>query len=486
MNKLEQANSYVNKNIDKVNGEYRLNYHLMPPVGWMNDPNGFSFFNKEYHLFYQFHPYSSTWGPMHWAHVKSKDLITWEWLPVAIAPDEEFDEAGCFSGSAIEKDGKLYLVYTGCTDQRQMQCVAVSEDGVIFNKLENNPVIKSDMLPANSVEQDFRDPKVFKKGDNFYVVIAAKDKDAGGQILLYKSLDMVNWQYVGILAKSDNKLGVMWECPDLFELDGKDILIMSPMRLKEDGYKYWNINSVTYMLGKIDYSTGKYDYNYMDELDFGFDFYAPQTMEDDKGRRILIAWMQNWGRKMPTNEKKHNWAGAMTLPRELNIVNGKLYQTPISEIGNYRKNEVVYSNIVLDGNKILEGIEGQSLELKLNIDMKDAKTFGIKVLKGDKQEVTMYFDKDKEEFTFDRTLNGELLIGEENIFRGYRKADVALINNQLSLDIFIDRSSVEIFINNGEKTMTSTVFPSKESVGIEFFSEGEVKMTNLCKWDIVR
>lgn len=184
--------------------------------------------------------------------------------------------------------------------------------------------------------------------------------------------------------------------------------------------------------------------------------------------------------------KKHNWAGAMTLPRELNIVNGKLYQTPISEIGNYRKNEVVYSNIVLDGNKILEGIEGQSLELKLNIDMKDGKTFGIKVLKGDKQEVTMYFDKDKEEFTFDRTLNGELLIGEENIFRGYRKADVALINNQLSLDIFIDRSSVEIFINNGEKTMTSTVFPSKESVGIEFFSEGEVKMTNLCKWDIVR
>ena len=161
-----KANQYIDENREKVNQLYRGAFHLLPPIGWMNDPNGFVYFRGEYHLFYQFYPYDSVWGPMHWGHAKSKDLLHWEELPVALAPSESYDKDGCFSGSAIVKDDKLYLLYTGHVDdeekREETQCLAVSTDGITFEKLPTNPVIHAQHIEGIADIADFRDPKVFE------------------------------------------------------------------------------------------------------------------------------------------------------------------------------------------------------------------------------------------------------------------------------------------------------------------------------------
>lgn len=257
---LDRAREYISKKRKSVNETFRNNFHLMPPVGWMNDPNGFVYYDGEYHLFYQFYPYDSKWGPMHWGHSKTKDFIHWEELPTALAPDETYDKDGCFSGSAIEKDGKLYLMYTGHVVENgkvtQTQCVAVSEDGVHFTKHKANPVIGKNEIGEYGLIQDFRDPKVIEKDGVYYSVVASKTADERGLILLYKSSDLIDWTFYSVLLEGKPEQGVMWECPDLFYLDGKDVLIMSPIQMTPQGIEYHNTSSTAVFIGEMDWEKG--------------------------------------------------------------------------------------------------------------------------------------------------------------------------------------------------------------------------------------
>ncbi|OPJ62530.1 glycoside hydrolase family 32 protein [Clostridium oryzae] len=495
MDKLSKAREYIKENKNKINQEYRLKYHFMSEIGWINDPNGFSYYNGEYHLFYQYYPYGSYWGSMHWGHAKSKDLIKWDYLPVALAPDMNYDADGCFSGTAIEIDGKLYLMYTGNISPnpdkpeniRQLQNIAVSDDGIEFTKFINNPVIDTKDLPSNALPQDFRDPKVLRKGDSFYAIIASRNTDGSGQLLVYKSNNLSDWTYLGVLLKSENKLGEMWECPDLFKIGDTDVVIISPQYIKRQGDKYCNTHSCVYILGKGDIETCNYTTSAIDEIDGGFDFYAPQTLQDDNGRQIMIAWIQMWERRIPTNEENHGWAGAMTLPRELRVINNKLYQIPVEEIKKYRTNLVKYSDISFENSLSLKEIEGQNIELDMKIDFLEANIFGLKILKGEQQETIMYYDKEKAKFVFDRSKSGVDISdskADEDI-KYVRKVGINLIENKLKLRIFVDRISVEIFIQDGEKVITSTVYPKSASRNIEFFSDGEVLINELNKWKIV-
>ena len=238
MTRLEKANNYIKENIHKVN--IRPLYHFTPELGWLNDPNGFSYYKGKYHLFYQFYPYDIKWNDMHWGHATSNDLIKWEYEPVALANDTIADANGCFSGSAIEKDGKLYLMYTGNINPNmgyepnwdemiQHQCLAVSEDGINFLKHKNNPIISEFDLPKGYKRADFRDPKVIEKDGIYYVVLVAKNEQGRGEVLLYKSLDLIKWDYVSAIYQTKFEENIMLECPDLFTLDEKDILILSVM-----------------------------------------------------------------------------------------------------------------------------------------------------------------------------------------------------------------------------------------------------------------
>lgn len=309
-----------------TNDRYRLNYHVTAPSGWMNDPNGFSFFKGYYHIFYQYHPNSVKWGPMHWGHARSKDLVHWERLPIALRPGDSEDKDGCFSGSAIVKDDRLYLIYTGhnlknennSDDYWQNQNLAVSEDGITFKKCEANPIIPE---PPIDNAADFRDPKIWFDNNKWFVILGSKNNKGLGRVLLYSSTDLKKWDYIGPIAtaKSIDTEGYVWECPDFFKINGQDILIMSPQGIKAKDLKYRNFYQTGYLIGKFDQVTNKFVHGEFHELDYGHDFYATQTMLAPDGRRLMFAWMDMWESEMP--EQADGWAGALTFPRELHLKN---------------------------------------------------------------------------------------------------------------------------------------------------------------------
>lgn len=484
---INDANKYIQANKSRLNLQYRLKYHLMGEYGWINDPNGFIYYKGNYHLFYQHNPYEAVWGPMHWGHAISKDLVKWTYLPIALVPGDDFDKDGCFSGSAIEKDDMLCLLYTGhiytgpdkSKDYKQVQNLAYSKDGINFIKYSKNPVIGEKQIPEEASKKDFRDPKVFKNGQYYYMMLGSNDGNGHGQVLLYKSTNLKDWDFVNILARGNENTGYNWECPDLFELEGRHVLMVSAEHIKTRGNDFNSTHSSIYFIGDLDINKGifKFDIDGYQQIDYGFDFYAPQTTSDKLGRRLMVAWMDMWGEVMPTQERGHNWAGAMTLPREILMVNGKLYFRPIKEIENYRKNHYKLINLKIDGEKNLDTY-GDCYELEVEFEGGKAEEFGLKIRKGDNEETILSYKRDESLFIFDRNKSG---IGP----KGERKINVALKNNKLKLRVFVDVSSVEIFINDWEKVMSGRIYPSKDSVNISVYSKGECKINYLNKWDIV-
>ncbi len=300
----------------------RLKYHFELKKGWMNDPNGLCKFNGVYHAFFQHYPYAKVWGPMHWGHAISKDLIHWEELPIALTPDKPYENGGgCFSGSAIEKDGVLYLFYTSVSKELgQTQSLAISKDGINFEKYDKNPII--DKVPSDG-SKDFRDPKVFKYEDK-YMMVCGSGKDEVGKVLLFESNDLFNWTYVGILFE-DKNCGEVIECPDFFKL-GDDYILMFSM-MNRDLY------STNFIIGSFDGKNFKEKRRVQNEA--GPEFYAPQTFFDGS-RRIIIGWMYS-RKKAP--DKYTNYAGALSIPRELKIIDGKLINFPVLECNSLLKKD---------------------------------------------------------------------------------------------------------------------------------------------------
>ncbi|KAJ8913836.1 hypothetical protein NQ315_003745 [Exocentrus adspersus] len=484
---VENANKYIAENKNSVNQTYRLKYHAMAPIGWINDPNGFIFYQNEYHLFYQYNPYATTPNKMHWGHLKSKDLVHWEDLPVALAPDRDYDSDGVFSGSAIEKDGKLYVMYTGNSGNRQVQCIAVSEDGVNFTKIEQNPVLKTEDLPSNAKPEDFRDPKVFKRDDLYYVVTVSKTINETGQVLLYQSKDLIDWEFKSILLEGNKSEGIMWECPDLFELDGKDVLLLSSIQVPRSGNDHYNIDSVIAFVGEVDWEQGKFKVESMKELDHGMDFYATQTTTDDKNRRVMIAWMNMWGRTEPTTQLNNGWVGAMTLPRELRIVDGALVQAPIVEISGVYQTVAEYNDVTLtDETSRFNGVAGKVGELELEADLKQCEIVTIELRRNGDEKTILTYNTDNEELTLDRSNSGINITGEENPQVFSRNVKVPLNGNVLKLQVFLDVSSVEVLVNDGKESLTATIFPTKTSSDlIRFVTVGTAVFKRLVFSNIV-
>ena len=482
---LDKARVFEEESIKTIPEGQKPSFHLSSPIGWINDPNGFSKFAGEYHLFYQYHPYDTKWGPMHWGHSKTKDFIKWEQLPVALAPDQEYDMGGCFSGSAVESDGKHILMYTGVLDKvqedgshliRQTQCIAIG-DGINYEKLDSNPVITSFSLPEGSNLEDFRDPKIWKEGDDFYVVVGSRHADGSGQILLYKSKDLREWTFVTILDRSENKIGRMWECPDFFNVDGNDIMIISPMEVKAQELKFHNGHNTVYLIGKYDKENHKFNREDYGTIDFGLDFYAPQTLETEDGRRIMIGWMQSWENNIVPKDIK--WCGMMSIPRELTIKDGQLIQNPIREIKNYYKNTVKYENVSVKDEVQLEGISGRELDMSVEINGVACEEFIIKIAKNKEYETLITFDPIKNLVSFDRSYSARL---SDALHK--REMNVRNQSGKVKLRLIIDKYSAEIFVNDGEQVMTSTFYTALDATDISFYAKGEAEI-NIEKHSIV-
>ena len=458
----------------KFNAEtdpFRPGYHIAPLQGWINDPNGLVFFKGQYHVFFQYYPDKPTWGPCHWGHVVSDDMIHWRYLPNAISPDQEYDshetEGGCYSGSAIEHEGRLYLLYTGCCKDRavfQSQCLAVSEDGINFTKYEGNPVIP---CPPEDGSRDFRDPKVWWANGAFHVVIGS-EKNGIGQVLMYSSPDLKSWEYRGVMAKSDGTEGAMWECPDLAVLPDGDLLVYSPCNA-QDG-------STRYLFGRLDYTNGVFDRRSTGIIDRGTDFYAPQTMQVPDGRRVLIGWLSSWTGMHPT--RAHGWAGQLSVPRELTVSpEGKLRQTPVKELDALRTEETKMDLSGTEGTRFLDIEAGVMFELLLTVNGQIPSVFGF----------LLRCSQDHSAYTTVtvRTKEGRVEINREHSGPGDQFGCDAPIQAEedggYQLRIFSDRSSLELFTSRYETTMSCNIYPSPENGGIAYFAEeaagSEVKLT---------
>ena len=308
---------------------YRLKIHLTPPTGWMNDPNGFTQYKGAYHIFYQAYPYSADGGIKHWGHVVTNDFQQYTFLPPALYPQEFYDCQGCYSGSAIEKEHELCILYTGHVADRhpkEEQCLAKSRDGVHFEKHPGNPVIPH---PA-CMEEDFRDPYMWKKGEYYYCIIGSK-WNSRGRVLLYRSRDLLSWEFVNVMLEGRENQGDMWECPCLTEYPEGALLLISPENREGIKHSSW------YFTGELDYETGRFLVEKEGRVDWGTEFYAPQ-MINSGGRKLLLAWMDNWESEKKSRE--YQWAGALTYPREVKIQRGELIMYPIEEIKKLYQSDV--------------------------------------------------------------------------------------------------------------------------------------------------
>lgn len=472
--KIQQANQYIQKNQAKVHSLYRHQFHLMAEIGWINDPNGFVFFQGEYHLFYQFNPYDSVWGPMHWGHAKSKDLLHWEHLPVALAPSEAYDRDGCFSGSAIVKDEKLYLFYTGHFEEgdkrREVQCLAVSEDGIHFEKSPQNPLIHEAQISGIADVAEFRDPKVMMHEGAYYMVVAAQTADQRGQILMFQSQDLLDWRFYSVLLEGNHKQGHMWECPDLFHLDGKDVLILSPIEMEPVAHAYWNLNSTIAFIGQVDWVTGQFNIENAHEIDGGLDFYAPQTCLGPHEERLMVAWMQMWQREMPTHTLGHAWAGAMTLPRSLSLVNNRLVQKIPATILASLNTKAILKNQIIEQQLALDLVKPQQY-LKLAFDLTNTTKLTLNYAKSKAGAFTITYDTATQELVASRETLGYELPGKERSFLTQRRLPVKLVNHQLAFEIIRDTSSIELLTGDGQ-TMTFNLYEKEWSRELELVVEG--------------
>lgn len=476
---IQKANNYIRDQVEKVNPQYRNHYHLMGPTGWINDPNGFVYFQGAYHLFYQFYPYDSVWGPMHWGHAKSVDLVHWEQLPVALAPSEDYDKDGCFSGSAIVKGDKLYLMYTGHVEEgdyrREVQCIAVSEDGIHFEKHIQNPVISEEHIEGVAKVDEFRDPKIFIHEDVYYAVIVAQTLDKRGQVLLFKSEDLMTWDYCSVLLEGEEHQGIMWECPDFFHLDGKDVLILSPIQMEPQGHAHHNTSSTIAFIGEMNWKTGKLEVENAHEIDTGLDFYAPQTCLGPNNERIMVAWMQMWHRDMPTNDLNHLWAGSMTLPRELHVVNRELIQMPPQGIYETVREKEMLTNRSLTEPFVLTNQVTQQQYLKFIFDTKETTEIRIDYAKGINEQLTITYQKVTKELTLSRSEMGDPITGIEQPSLESRTMICQGEQEELVLEVFRDTSSIELFVNGGQ-TMTFTFYEKEDGKNLVVQSKGNTRL----------
>lgn len=410
--------------------------HVYGPRGWINDPNGLIYYKNQYHVFYQYYPHDVHWGPMHWGHAVSSDLRNWKYLSPALYPDEQDD--GCFSGSAIEKDGDLYLIYTSFTNRdgviRQQQAIAVSKDGIHFEK--KGLIIKTCDIPEGYSTEDFRDPSVVKEGDKFRMYVASRKIDGRGRILVFESDDLYSWSFVKDFFGKDCH-GTMIECPD----KNGNLLTFSEQFFPTDIDGNKNIHASRYIVSE----DGKnFDFDHAKALDYGFDFYAAQMF---KSKSILMAWMSMWDRSYLS--EKYGFAGELCYPRSFEIKDGKLIQKP------YLNEEDVFEEVT----------ETSTNEIRCKTGIVHIQIKGLKDLHmtiNPHLDKYASFDFVKDELIFDRSHCDQVEFKEtdECSLKKIRKMpidlklpthDIYLVMDNGSIEIFVDGNVLSSLISTGDE-----------------------------------
>lgn len=478
------SETYISELTKKVSeGPYRQKFHVQPKTGLLNDPNGFSYYNGQYHLFYQWFPLGPVHGVKFWYHVASDNLVDWQDLGVAMEPDTKYDSHGVFSGTGFVKNDQLHLFYTGNTRTEDWtripyQCHAImGSDNQI--KKDAKPLIIDSPI---GYTDNFRDPKIIEQAGRYYCIIGAETTDHQGAIAYYVSEDLKDWKYqqaVKLKGNIDSKnQGFMWECPDYFELADQGVLLFSPQGMESKGDKYQNIYQSGYLVGEpLDFATGEFQITEtFNELDRGFDFYAPQTMTDPQGRQLLVGWLGLPGVDCVTDD--FGWAHCLTIPRELSLRNGKLYQQPVPELEVLRGKEVTKEMKLENEMVIVSDFTARIYELKATFTKIKGSRVGVAFRMGAEEATYFYYDRTAKKLVFDRSQSG---ISATNDYGTLRKCDFS--EEELEIHLFVDESSVEIFVNDGLEVFTARIYSKLDHNQIQFFADGQAFIT-ATQWEI--
>ncbi|NNF63741.1 MAG: glycoside hydrolase family 32 protein [Acidimicrobiia bacterium] len=461
-------------------------FHFTAPSNWLNDPNGLVYVDGAYHMFYQHHPHDNTFGPQHWGHASSPDLVSWRHHEIALAPD---DLGMIFSGSAVIDSGNtagfgagaIVAVFTHhLADGVERQSLAFSTDsGTTFHKYVGNPVLESpDGVP------DFRDPKVFRwtgdDGDETWVMVLA----VGVEVWIYISDDLIEWELASQFS-TDGHSGRVWECPDLFELrvangDTKKWVLA----IGVDSADLPHLYGTRYFVGEFDGKTFTHSHTDVHWADHGADFYAAQSWSsapDD--RKVWIGWMNNWGyaRETPTE----GWRGAMSVPRELGLLDTgdgiRLTQAPVRELERKRRAIVRRDNVTLEvGDDLGEGVRGVALDIDatVNLDRSTASELRISVRIGEDESTDIVLDLAESTLSVDRFRSGRHLIHRS--YAGSRLVSVGEKQGMLDIRVLVDATSLEVFAGHGLVAITEQIFPSASSDGVAIEAvDGVVVLTSL-------
>ena len=500
--KQKQNMSSINNNLTEEN-LYRPNFHFTPNKSWMNDPNGMFYLNGTYHLYFQYYPDDNVWGPMHWGHAISKDMIKWEEQPIAIYPDEL---GYIFSGSAVVdinntsgfgKNGEVPVVamftYHDPEGEKkeqidfQSQAIAYSlDEGQTWTKYKGNPVI------PNPGIKDFRDPKVIwdEEHNQWLMVLATYEKT-----LFYSSKNLIDWKKISEFGENIGEHGGVWECPDFFPLKVEGTNETKWVLLQSLNPGHINGGSGTqYFIGDFDGEKFTLDSTFSDDLnkqhaiwlDYGRDNYAGVTWSNvpkEDGRKLFIGWMSNWeyAQEVPTNK----WRSSMTIARELELkkVDNSylLYMNPVKEFNIYKKPIIQKSNIKFKGEYNLASqdkidVNKSVVELSLSNMSDDDYKFKLENQTGDLLEFGI--NNSDNYFYIDRSKSGDMSFSE----KFSNAISKAVYNNQLkdlSVQIIIDKTSLEIFYSNGQTVMTEIFFPRNPMESLSLESKSETFISNL-------
>lgn len=456
-------------------------WHIAAAAGWINDPNGVCFYHDEYHVFFQHHPVDSSWGPMHWGHVSSPDLVHWRRESIALAPSTPEDADGVWSGSCVVgDDGRLYAFYTGqrwrngvdeAEGNIQVQCLAVSDDGRHFDKL--GPVVEVDDRLWHA-----RDPKVWRTGDTWFMIFAVSTLDKRAEVWLYTSDDLLGWTFDRVLYRDPDKSVYMLECPDLFPLGDHWVLLACPMGPRPNGYTGRNGHNNGYVVG--DWAPG-HDFVPLtghQVLDWGHNYYAPTTMQTPDGRRLMFGWMGSFVHPI-ASQVEDGWVGQLAVPRELSLDNDLVLRSvPLTELVRLRSDPVEHGAFVLGLNEdrvVLDDVDAAEIEIEVDLAVTTSDRVGLRLGEAaDGSHTFLAWDDLAERVVIDRRLAAH---GD----RGVRGAPHT--GKHLTLRILVDRSSVEVFIDGGRNVVSSLVFPGDGSRRLTLASEsGTIAVDALRIW----
>lgn len=445
---------------------FRPKYHFSLNKGWINDPNGLVWFCGKYHLYFQCNPYSNNWDKMHWGHAVSDDLIHWEECEPVLVPDkiyEDYSKGGCFSGSVVVYEDKIYAFYTAVTlvngEITQRQCMAYSFDGYNFIKYDKNPIIES-------IGIDFRDPKVIYHDGEWQMVVggsdgSALDRDSHGRIYLFHSDDLYNWTYGGILYEAKDGEGTMFECPDIFELNGKWVITASPMNRTD-------FLPTIYMVGDINFKNCIFCHEYTDTLDFGPHYYASQVYKDKYNRYISIAWIGGW-EWMPWIKDhgpsaENGYRGIMSYPRLVYIEDSGLKLLPYNS-GNDTKDKSDYPNKLKVSDRLKSNLFN---ELKEHVYIngivsrsRSSTDLSISIFDMEGHRILITLD-----FLFGNIIT-DYTEADKYINNGPRiyKADIQ-DKSDIEFTVLKDGNVLELYLLDGKYDFTSMIYPKQNKIGI--------------------